>query len=83
MKVVEISAIWCPSCLVMRSTYEKIYQKYHLDVQKLDYDTDDISSYDVGTILPVLIINNKKFVGEVKMSEIEKYLIEIGCKSEK
>ena len=82
MKVVEISAIWCSSCLVMRPKYEKIYKKYNLEVEKLDYDTDDISEYNVGNILPVLIVNDKKFVGEINTKEIEKYLIEIGCKSE-
>ena len=74
MKVIEITAIWCPSCLVMRPIYEKIYEKYNLDVTKLDYDTDDIKEYNVGNILPVLIINDKRFIGEVKMKEIENYL---------
>lgn len=74
MKVIEITAIWCPSCLVMRPIYEKIYEKYNLDVIKLDYDTDDIKEYNVGNILPVLIINDKRFIGEVKMKEIENYL---------
>ncbi len=74
MKVIEITAIWCPSCLVMRPIYEKIYEKYNLDVTKLDYDTDDIKEYNVGNILPVLIINDKRFIGEVKIKEIENYL---------
>ena len=74
MKAIEITAIWCPSCLVMRPIYEKIYEKYNLDVTKLDYDTDDIKEYNVGNILPVLIINDKKIIGEVKMKEIENYL---------
>ena len=74
MKVIEITAIWCPSCLVMRPIYEKIYEKYNLDVTKLDYDTDDIKEYNVGNILPLLIINDKRFIGEVKMKEIENYL---------
>lgn len=74
MKVIEITAIWCPSCLVMRPIYEKIYEKYNLDVTKLDYDTDGIKEYNVGNILPVLIINDKRFIGEVKMKEIENYL---------
>lgn len=74
MKAIEITAIWCPSCLVMRPIYEKIYEKYNLDVTKLDYDTDDIKEYNVGNILPVLIINDKRFIGEVKMKEIENYL---------
>lgn len=74
MKAIEITAIWCPSCLVMRPIYEKIYEKYNLDVTKLDYDTDDIKEYNVGNILPVLIINDKRFIGEVKIKEIENYL---------
>lgn len=73
-KIVEISAIWCPSCLVMRPIYERIYKKYNLCVTKLDYDTDDISEYNVGNILPVLIIGDKRFIGEVKEKEIDDYL---------
>ncbi len=72
--VVEISAIWCPSCLVMRPIYDKIYKKYNLSVIKLDYDTDSINEYNVGNILPVLIINDKRFIGEVNIKEIENYL---------
>ena len=73
-KIVEISAIWCPSCLVMRPIYERIYKKYNLCVTKLDYDPDDISEYNVGNILPVLIIGDKRFIGEVKEKEIVDYL---------
>lgn len=73
-KIVEVSAIWCPSCLVMRPIYERIYKKYNLGVTKLDYDTDDISEYNVGNILPVLIIGDKRFIGEVKEKEIVDYL---------
>jgi len=83
MKIVEISAIWCPSCLVMRPIYDRIYKKYNLQVEKLDYDSDDIKEYNVGTTIPVLIINDKRFIGEIKEKEIENYLIEIGCKNEK
>ena len=82
MKVVEISAIWCPSCLVMRPIYDRIYKKFNLEVEKLDYDTDDIQKYNIGTTIPVLIINDKKFIGEIKEKDLEKYLIEIGCKNE-
>ena len=39
-----------------------------------DYDTDDISEYNVGNILPVLIIGDKRFIGEVKEKEIDDYL---------
>ena len=73
-KIVEVSAIWCPSCLVMRPIYERIYKKYNLCVTKLDYDADDISEYNVGNILPVLIIGDKRFIGEVKEKEIVDYL---------
>ena len=45
-----------------------------LCVTKLDYDTDDISEYNVGNILPVLIIGDKRFIGEVKEKEIVDYL---------
>ena len=35
---------------------------------------DDISEYNVGNILPVLIIGDKRFIGEVKEKEIVDYL---------
>jgi hypothetical protein len=57
MKAVRITALWCMSCLVMRSRYDKVFSDYGIeDVIDLDFDEDDISSYDVGKVLPEVII---------------------------
>jgi thiol-disulfide isomerase/thioredoxin len=57
MKAVRITALWCMSCLVMRSRYDKIFKDYGIDqVTDLDFDEDDISPYDVGKVLPEVII---------------------------
>lgn len=67
MKLLVISAVWCPSCLVMKKRLKNID---YIEVIKLDYDMDDISEYNVGKNLPLLILldeNNK----EIKRSEGE------------
>jgi len=57
MKAVRITALWCMSCLVMRSRYDKVFKDYGIDhVTDLDFDEDDISAYDVGKVLPEVII---------------------------
>lgn len=86
MKIIKIGAIWCPGCLVMNKVWNRISDKYDkIDIISLDYDMDslEVSKYDVGKILPVIIFVDKdgneleRLVGEqreVKIVElIERY----------
>jgi len=61
MKVIKISAVWCPGCLVMHSRWNKIEELYpNLEQINYDYDMDEdeIKKYNVGNKLPVYIFEN-------------------------
>ncbi len=84
MKIVRVSAIWCPSCIIMRKIYDDIVLKYNLESVELDYDFDEekVSKLDVGTKLPVVIVYKddqelKRIIGEHKKEEIEKIMEEL------
>lgn len=77
MKLIRISAIWCPACLVMRPIMNEIENLFpNIEHIEYDYDLDDeVNNYNVGDILPVFILmdNNKEIVriiGEKKKEEI-------------
>lgn len=58
MKVIKISALWCPSCLIMNKVVRKIMEDYpQIDLLELDIDMDmeEVKKYEVGKILPVVI----------------------------
>ena len=78
MKIIKIGAIWCPGCLVMKKVWNNITSDIELDIQELDYDmdNDEVSKYNVGNVLPVLIfIDNagnelERVVGEKTENEL-------------
>lgn len=82
MKVLKISSVWCPSCLIMNNTINKIKDEYNLNIISYDYDMDEniISQYNIGNILPVLIFVDdndqeiKRVIGEKSKKELEKIL---------
>ena len=59
MELIVISAVWCPSCLVMKKIIKDIETNYtDLKIIKYDYDLneDEIKSYNVGDNLPLFIL---------------------------
>ena len=60
MKIIKIGAVWCPGCLVMNKIWNKIMKDNDLEIISLDYDMDgeEVSKYNVGKILPVIIFMN-------------------------
>ncbi|MFP4478009.1 MAG: thioredoxin family protein [Candidatus Izemoplasmatales bacterium] len=78
MKAIRITAIWCMSCLVMRNRYDKLFKEYGVDeVIDLDYDEDDLSAYEIGDTLPIVIIKKddkevKRIVGEKSKKDLKK-----------
>ena len=79
MKFIKIDAIWCSSCLIMKSRLNSIIKDKDINIVSLDYDTDDIEKYNVGDILPVYIklVNGKeqeRLIGEHSKAEIERFL---------
>lgn len=83
MKLVRISAIWCSSCIITYPVWNKIKEKYpNFEYIELDYDMDDITSYEVNEILPVIIIYKNgvevaRLIGEKNESEISSKIEEL------
>ena len=82
MKILRVSAIWCPACIIMRPIYEEIANKYEFETSELDYDFDEeeVSKLDIGKKLPVAIIYDDndneltRICGEKKKKEIEEII---------
>ena len=75
-KVVIITAVWCPSCLILKKHLKRLNEEYNLELETLDYDFDEeeVSKYDVGDKLPVIITKNNRLVGEKSYEEIVEFL---------
>ena len=74
MKIIKISALWCPACLITNKAIDKIKEEQNLDY---DFDEDEVKKYNVGTTLPVLIFMNQdkelfRLIGEKNYEEIMK-----------
>lgn len=66
MKYIIISALWCPACIITNSALDKIVEERHINIEKLDYDFDDISKYNVGKVLPeIIVFKNDKEIGRI------------------
>jgi len=83
MKIIRITAIWCPSCLVMRKPWKKWEEEYpNLDIVDYDYDINEdiVEKYNVGTILPVLIREEdgrevSRLIGEKKHDQLVEFIM--------
>ena len=81
-EIIIISAVWCPSCLILNKNLKKLKKEYpNLKITKLDYDLDEeeIKEYNVGIKLPVIVIkeSNKetdRLTGEKTYEEIKDFL---------
>lgn len=83
MKILKFGAIWCPSCLIMNNTINKLKKNYpNLEVINYDYDMEEelVNKYDIGSILPVLIFVNEngeeinRVIGEKSDKELIKII---------
>ena len=80
--IMVISAVWCPSCLILKKSIKRIKEKYKdLEIKQLDYDLDEdeVKIYNIGDKLPVIIsfkdnIEINRLIGEKKDNEIEDFL---------
>ena len=78
MKIIKINAMWCPGCLISKSIWNDIEQEFpNHEYVNLDYDLDEelVEKYNVGEILPVVIIEDedkeiKRIIGEKTKKEI-------------
>ena len=84
MKLIKVGAVWCPACLVMASRINKVVEKHDIELINYDYDVDvdDIRKYNVGNILPELILlddnNNElgRLIGEQSLKKLEEFIYE-------
>ena len=82
MKIIKVSALWCPSCLIMNDIIDEVVNEKSMELIKYDYDYDAeiVNKYNVGNILPVLILINdkneeiKRIVGEHSKKEIIEFI---------
>ncbi|MCI5836171.1 MAG: thioredoxin family protein [Firmicutes bacterium] len=80
MKIVKISALWCPACLITNPAFDSVIKDYNeIDVVSYDYDLDDVSNYNVGNILPVIImfkngIEVGRIIGEKNKKQIKDFI---------
>ena len=79
--IIRISAMWCSSCIIMKSRFNDVIKNYNIDVIDYDYDfdSDKIKEYNIGEILPVYIkIEDnkevKRLVGEHSKEELRIFL---------
>lgn len=84
MKLIKVSAIWCPACLVMNNRLNKILKDYDIEVIEYDYDIDEeeVKKLEVGKLLPVLIFIKedkevKRLIGEISEKELIKEISDI------
>lgn len=66
MKIVRVSSLGCPSCIIMNKRFKEIENKYSFEYEEYDFDFDDIKEFNVGKILPVYIFyNNGEEIGRL------------------
>lgn len=79
MKLIKISAMWCPACLIMRNVINNL----DIDIEQVEYDYDldeeEISKYNVGDILPVFILEEdgkevSRLIGENTKEEVLEFI---------
>lgn len=84
MKVVVITALWCPSCLMMRKRIDAVkasHPEIVFEELDFDFDEDQVKPYNVGNKLPVFIRFNdqneelSRFKGERTIEALEGAII--------
>lgn len=79
MTAIIINALWCTSCLFMRPRYAKNLKDFKIIEYDYDEDQEEIKKYNIGNILPILIIEKDgkeivRIIGEKSEKELIKLL---------
>jgi thiol-disulfide isomerase/thioredoxin len=77
-KILFVTAVWCPTCLVMRPRYQNlVHNQPGWSLEELDFDENPvmIKQLNVGTTLPVAIVYEqqdeiRRIIGEVSAKEL-------------
>lgn len=83
MKIIQISALWCSSCLIMKKVFDTCKKEFP-EIEWVSYDLDfdnEAKQYQVSDKLPVLIfekngIEVSRLVGEKKKEEVSTWILE-------
>ena len=77
MKLIKISAIWCPSCLIMEKIWQQLQSEFkEIEFIAYDYDLDEeAENYNIGETLPVIVLEQNgteltRFIGEKTKEQI-------------
>ena len=68
-KILLMTAVWCPSCLIMRPRYQAFVQKHpEFSFEEVDFDDNPtlVKKLGVGKTLPVAIV----YAGEREVTRI-------------
>lgn len=86
MKIIILSAIWCPACLIVKSSIHKIQKEYpQFQPHFIDIDEEETvaSKYEPLKVLPVFIIEDeegnvvKRMSGELSKEVILKEFVHV------
>ena len=81
MRLIRFTALWCPSCLLMRPRYDKAFAS-HPGVSTISYDYDEspeeVSRWGIGHLLPVVILEEDgkelaRLTGEKSPKELARW----------
>ena len=81
-KIIVISAVWCPSCLLLKKILKQIasdYPKLVIEMFDYDFDSEEIEKYNISNKLPVIIAFNDdievdRIIGEKNYDELIEFL---------
>ena len=73
MKIVKITSLGCPSCIIMNKVFNKIKEKYDFEVEEydIDFEHDKIEKFNINNKIPTFIfykdgVEVERLVGEHK-----------------
>ena len=78
-KIIVVSAVWCPSCLILKKNIKKLKDEYEkVEIQMLDYDFDEeeVEKYNDRDKLPVIICGYNSLIDKKTYEEIVLFLKE-------
>ena len=87
MEIVKISAIWCPSCIIMNDIVKEVSDELNILLTEYDYDMDEdiVKNYNPGKILPVMIFMENgqelfRMIGENSKTKLIQRIEEVSRK---
>ena len=82
MKLIRISASWCVSCIITKKDWDEIKTNYEYEEYDYDFEQDKVKEFNVGNILPIIIVfkDNKeitRIIGEKNKKQILEIIGEV------